>query len=150
MTTGKIIALTIRTFVDKVMSLLFNMLFRLVIAFLPRSKHLLISWFQSQCTVIFWAQENRICHCFHFLPTYLPWSDGADAMIFIFKMLSFKPTFSLSSFTLTKRLYFLFTLVASLSAFRVLSPAYLRLLMFLLAVLIPGCESFSMPGVLCI
>ena len=52
MTTGKTIALTRRTFVDKVMSLLFNMLSRLVITFLPRSKHLLISWLQSPSAVI--------------------------------------------------------------------------------------------------
>ena len=52
MTTGKTIALTRRTFVGKVMSLLFNMLFKLVIAFLPRSKHLLISWLQSPSAVI--------------------------------------------------------------------------------------------------
>ena len=52
MTTGKTIALTIWTFVSKVMSLLFNMLSRFVMAFLPRSKHLLISWFQSPSTVI--------------------------------------------------------------------------------------------------
>ena len=52
MTTGKTIALTIRTFVDKVMSLLFNMLSRVVIAFLPRSNHLLISWLQSPSAVI--------------------------------------------------------------------------------------------------
>ena len=51
-TTGKIIALTRQTFVGKVMSLLFNMLFRLVIAFLPRSKHLLISWLQSPSAVL--------------------------------------------------------------------------------------------------
>ena len=53
MTTGKIIALTKRIFVGKVMSLLFNMLSRLVITFLPRSKHLLISWLQSPSAVIF-------------------------------------------------------------------------------------------------
>ena len=52
MTTGKIIVLTIQTFVSKVMSLLFNMLSRFVIAFLPRSKHLLISWLQSPSAVI--------------------------------------------------------------------------------------------------
>ena len=52
MTTGKTIVLTRRTFVDKVMSLLFNMMSRLVIAFLPRSKHLLISWLQSPSAVI--------------------------------------------------------------------------------------------------
>ena len=75
MTIGKTVALTRRTFVGKVMSLLFNMLSRLVIAFLPRSKHILISWLHSPSTV-FRAQENKLCHCFHFLCTYLPWSDG--------------------------------------------------------------------------
>ena len=60
MITGKTIALTIWTFVDKVMSLLFNILPRLVITFLPRSKHLLISWLQSQSAVIFGARKNKI------------------------------------------------------------------------------------------
>ena len=74
---GKTIALTTWTFVGKVTSLLFSMLSRFVIAFLPKSKHLLISQLQSPSTVI-WegAQENKICHCFHFFPFYLPWSDG--------------------------------------------------------------------------
>ena len=71
MTIGKTIALTIWTFVCKVMSLLFNMLSRFVIAFLPRSKLLLISWFQSVCSD-FGAQENKIYHFFHFLLIYLP------------------------------------------------------------------------------
>ena len=62
MTTGKTIALTIWTFVSRVMFLLFNMLSRLVIAFLPRSKHLLISWLQSPPAVLFGAQENKVCH----------------------------------------------------------------------------------------
>ena len=75
MTTGKTIALTRRTFVGKVMSLLFNMLSRLVITFLARSKHLLISWQQSPSAVI-WSPKNKVCHCFHCLPIYLPWSDG--------------------------------------------------------------------------
>ena len=68
-TIGKTIALAIRTFVSKVMSLLFNMLSRLVIAFLLRSKHLLISWLQSTICSDFGAQENKICHFFH---NYLP------------------------------------------------------------------------------
>ena len=71
-TTGKTIALTRWTFVDKVMSLIFNTMSRLVIAFLPRIKRLLISCLQSPSTVIFGAQENKICHCFHFFPFYLP------------------------------------------------------------------------------
>ena len=74
MTTGKIIALTRQIFVGKVMSLLFNMLSRLVITFLPRSKCLLISWLQSPSAVIFGAPQNKVSHCF---PIYLPWSDGA-------------------------------------------------------------------------
>ena len=61
MTTGKTIVLTIWTFVGKVMSLLFNMLSRFVIAFLPGSKHLLISWLQSPSAVI--LEPNKICHC---------------------------------------------------------------------------------------
>ena len=72
MTTGKILALTIWIFVSKVMPLLFNTLSRFVLAFLPKSKRLLISWLQSPFTVI-WSQENKVCHCF---PIYLPWSDG--------------------------------------------------------------------------
>ena len=99
MTTGKTIALTRWTFAGKVMSLLFNMLSRLVIAFLPRSKRLLISWLQSPSAVIL---EPHYFHCF---PIYMPWSDGTSAMILVFWMLSFKPAFSLSSFTFIKRLF---------------------------------------------
>ena len=64
----KIIALTRRTFVDKVMSLLFNMLSRLVITFLPRSKRLLISWLQSPSG----APQNKVSHCFHCFPIDFP------------------------------------------------------------------------------
>ena len=71
MTTGKIKALTRWTFVGKVMSLLFNMLSRLVITFLPRSKHLLISWQQSPSAVIL-EPPKKVCHCFHCFPIYLP------------------------------------------------------------------------------
>ena len=70
--TAKTIALTRRTFVGKVMSLLFNMLSRLVITFLSRSKHLLISWLQSPFSVIFRDQEEKICHCLNIFPIYLP------------------------------------------------------------------------------
>ena len=76
MTTGKTIALTRQTFVDKIMSLLFNMLSRLVITFLPRSKHLLISWLQSPSAVILEFPQNKVSHCFHCFLIYLPWSDG--------------------------------------------------------------------------
>ena len=76
MTTGKTIALTRQTFVGKVMSLLFNMLSRLALAFLSRSKHLLISWLQSLFAVILEPPKIKFCHCFHCFPIYLPWSDG--------------------------------------------------------------------------
>ena len=72
MAAGKTIALTIWTFVDKVMSLLFNILSRFVIAFFPRSKHLLISWLQLPCAVILKPKKRKICHCFHFSPIDLP------------------------------------------------------------------------------
>ena len=71
MTTGKTIALTRQTLVDKVMSLLFNMLSRLVLTFLPRSKRLLISWLQSPFAVIL-EPQNKVCYCFHCFPIYLP------------------------------------------------------------------------------
>ena len=74
MTIGKTIALTRQTFVDKVMSLLFNMLSRLIIAFLPRSKHLLNSWLQSPSAVILEPQKIKSV-TFHCFPIYLPWSD---------------------------------------------------------------------------
>ena len=99
MTIGKTVALTRRTFVGKVMSLLFNMLSRLVIAFLPRSKHILISWLHSPSAVFLEPKKikfvtvsifsTRICH--EVMET--------DAMTLGFWMLSFKPAFSLSSFT---------------------------------------------------
>ena len=72
MTTGKTIALTRRTFVGKVMSLFFNVLSRLVITFLPRSKHLLISWLQSPSAVSLEPPNNKVCHCFHCIPIYFP------------------------------------------------------------------------------
>ena len=72
MTTGKTIALTRWTFVDKVMSLLFNMLSSLVIVFLPRSKCLLISLLQSSSAVILELPPNKVSHCFHCFPIYLP------------------------------------------------------------------------------
>ena len=71
MTTGKTIALIRWTFVGKVMSLLFNMLSRLIIAFLLRSKHLLISWLQSPSAVM-WGLQNKVCHCFYCFSIYLP------------------------------------------------------------------------------
>ena len=141
MTTGKTIALTRRTFVGKVMSLLFNMLSRLVITFLPRSKHLLISWLQSPSAVILEPRKIKSAsfHCFPHLFAMkwwdqMPWSCSPRDF---FWMLSFKPSFSLSSFTFIKRLFSSF----SLSAIRVVSSAYLKLLIFLLVILISACAS---------
>ena len=71
MTTGKTIALTRRTYVGKVMSLLLNMLSRLVITFLPRSKHLLVSWLQSPSALIL-EPKKIVCHCLHCFPIYFP------------------------------------------------------------------------------
>ena len=117
------------------MSLLFNMLSRLVITFLPRSKYLLISWLQSPFAVNLEPPKIKsatispsICHEMM----------GPDAMSLVFWMLNFKPTFSLSYFSFIKRLF-----SSSLSAIRVVSSAYLRLLIFLLAILIPACASSS-------
>ena len=81
----------------------------------------------------FGVQEDKICHCFHFFHSICHEVMGPDAMILVFQMLSFKPTFPLSSLTLIKRLFS----SSSLSAIRVVSSAYLRLLIFLLAILIP-------------
>ena len=72
MTAGKNISLTIWSFVNKVMSLLFNTLSRFVIAFLPRSKHLLISWMQSLFAVILEPKKDKVCQCFLCFPIYLP------------------------------------------------------------------------------
>ena len=71
MTTGKIVALTRQTFVGKVMSLLFNILSRLVITFLPRNNHLLISWLQSPSAVIL-EPKKTVRNCFHCFPIYFP------------------------------------------------------------------------------
>ena len=82
-TTGKTIALTRWTFVGKVMSLLFNMLSRFVIAYLPRSQPLLISWLQSSSAVML-EPQNIVFHHFHCCSIYCHEVMGLDAMIFIF------------------------------------------------------------------
>ena len=84
MTTGKTITLTKWTFVGKVMSLLLNMLSRLVINFLPRSKHLLISWLQSPSAVVLEAPPNKVSHCFHCFPIYMPWRDETGSHVLSF------------------------------------------------------------------
>ena len=96
MTTGKTIALTRQTSVGKVMSLLFDMLSRLVITFLPRSKRLLISWLQSPSAVILEPKKVKSATVSTVSPSICHEMMGPDAMILVFWMLSFKPTFSLS------------------------------------------------------
>ena len=137
MTTGKTMALTRWAFVGKVMFLLFNMLSMLVIIFLPRSKCLLISWLQSPSAVILESKKIKSDTVSTVSPSISHEVMGLDAIIFVFWMLSFKPTFSLSTFTFVKRLLS----SSSLSAIRVVSSAYLRLLIFLPAILIPACTS---------
>ena len=86
MTTGKTVALSRWTFFGKVTSLLFHMLSKLIIAFLPRSKHLLLSWLQSPSAVILEQKKKKIkiSHCFHYFPICLPRNDGTSAMILVF------------------------------------------------------------------
>ena len=126
-----------QTFVTGVKCLLFNMPFRLVIAFFPRSKCLLISWLQSPSVVTLEPKKIKSVSVSIVFPSLCHEVMGPDAVIFIFWMLSFKPTFSLSFFTF-KRLF-----SSLLSAVRVASSAYLRLLIFLPAILIPACASSS-------
>ena len=140
MTTGKTIALTRRNFVDKVMSLLFNMLLKFVIAFLPRSKRLLISWLQSPSSAILETKKIKSATVSTFYPSICHEVLGLDVIIPIFWMLSFKAAFLLSAFTLIKRFFGSFPL----SAMRVVLSAYLRLLIFLPAILIPACNSSSL------
>ena len=123
------------------MSLLFNMPSRFVTVFLPRSKCLLISFhYCSHYPQCFGAQENRVSHCLHCFPSICNEVMGLDAIILIFLMLSFKLAFSFSSFTLIKKL----SSSSSLSAIRVVSSIYLRLLIFLPAVFIPACVLSSL------
>ena len=106
MTTGESKTLTRWTFVDKVMSLLFNMLSRLVITFLPRSKRLLTSRLRSPSAVILEPLQNKVSHYFHCFPSIFHEVMGPDAMILVFWMLSFQPTSSLSSFTFIKKTFY--------------------------------------------
>ena len=110
LSTSKTRALTRWTFVGKVMSLLFNMLSRLVITFLPRSKHLLISCLQSPSAMIFEPPKIKSLTVSTVSPSISHEVMGPDAMILVFCMFSFNPDFSLSSFNFIKRFYFLFTL----------------------------------------
>ena len=140
LTTGKNITLTTQTFVVKVMSLLFNMLSRLVITFLPRSKRLLISWLESPCAVILEPKKIKSVTVSTVSPSVCLEVMRPDVMSLAFWMLIFKPTFSLFSFTFIKRLFS----SSSLPAIRVVSCAYLRLLIFLPTILTPVWASSSL------
>ena len=121
----------------KVMSLLFNMLSRLMIAFLPRSKHLLISWLWSPSAVILKPKKIKsttVGSSIFYEVMHL------DAMIFVFWMLSFKPAFSVSFFILIKRLFS----SSLLFDIRMVSSVYLRSLIFHSEILIPACASSSL------
>ena len=113
------------------------MLPRLIIAFLPRSKCLLISWLQSPSAVILEPKKIKSITVFIVSPSICDEVIGLDDMISVFWMLSFKSAFSLSSFTFIKRLFS----SSSISAIKMLSPAYLRILIFFLAIFIPVCAS---------
>ena len=135
LTTGKTTALTIWIFVSKVMSLL--SLPRFVIDFLPRSNRLLISWLQSPSAVILGPKKRKSVTVSTFSPSICYEVKVPDLHFLIF---SFKLAFSLSFFTLIKR----FFSSSSLSAFRMVSSAYLKLLIFLSTILIPACNSSSL------
>ena len=139
MTTGKAIALTRWTFAGKAMSLLFSTLSRFVIIFLPRSEHLLIPWLHLLSAEILELKKIKYVTLSPLLFA-MKWWNQMPSMIFIFWMFSFKPAFSTSTFTFIKRLFS----SSSLSATRVLSSAYLSLLIFLPIVLIPAWTSTSL------
>ena len=144
MITGKTIALAIQTFVCRVMSLIFNTLSRFVIAFLPRSNRLLISWLQSPSAVILEPKRRKSVTTSTFSPSIcnanrclIPWALFVCLFVLIF---SLKLALALSSFTLIKKLFS----SSLLSAIRVVSSEYTRLLMFLPPILIPACNSSSL------
>ena len=120
------------------MLLFFNMLSTFVIAFLPRSKHLLISWLQAPSTEILEPKSIKSANVSTFSPFICHEVMRPDAKIFVFWILSFKLAFSLS-FTLIKRLFSSSLLFAN----RVVLSAYLKLLIFLPEILIPACDSSS-------
>ena len=122
---GKTIALTRRTFVSKVMSLLLNMLSRFVIAFFPRSKCLLISQLQSLSAVILEPKKIKSVTVSS-VSIYLPCSFGTGCHDLSFLNAEYKPAFSLFSFTFIKRLF----CTSSFSTIKVVSSVYLRLLLF--------------------
>ena len=148
-TIGKTIALTIRTFVGRIMFLLFNTVSRFVIAFLPRSNRLLISWLQSPSIVMLEPKKRKSVTTSTYSPSLCCKAMGPDAIILVFFFLfffffffifSFKLALLLSSFILIKRLFSSY----SLSAIREVSSIFLRLLMLFPPILIPACSSSSL------
>ena len=139
MTMGNTIALTtdLRWQIDVT---LFNMLSMFVMVFSSREEASFN--FIASITIYsyFGAQENKICHCFHYFPIYVTQSDGTICHDLNFWMLSLKPDFSLSSFSFIKR----FFISSSLSAIKMVSSMYLRLLTFLPEILIPAWASSSL------
>ena len=138
MNIGKNITLTRQTFVNKIVSLLFNMLSRLVITFPPRSQHLLISWLLSSSAMILEPEEIKSVTVSTVSPSICHEVMGPGTMIFIVWMLTVKLGFSLCSFTFIKRLFS----SSRLSAIRVVSSAYLRLLISLPPILLL-CHNFT-------
>ena len=136
MTTGKTVILTLQTFVNR-----WCLCFLVCCLGLSQlsSKEQASLNFMAAITVCsdFRAQENKICHCFHFPPSICHEVMEPDAMVLLFLMLSFQPAISLSSFTLFKNLLS----SSSPSAIRVVTSAYQRLLIFLPAKSIPACDS---------
>ena len=122
--------LTLQIFVNKLMSLLLNMLSRFVIAILSKSKCLLILWLQSPSALILEPKQMKSDSVSTFCPFVWHEMMGLDVMIIVLGILSFKPAFSHSSFTFIKRLFS----PSSLSAFKVVSSVYVRLLIFLPAI----------------
>ena len=135
--TEKTIAFTIRTFAGRVMSLLCNTLSGFVMAFLPRSNCLLFSFLQSPSKVILEPKKRKSVIISTFPPSVCYAVMGLYAVILVLLIFSLQPVLSLLSFTLLKGLFS----SSLLSASRVVSSAYLRLLMFLPPVLIPACNS---------
>ena len=137
-TTGKTMTFIIQTFVSRVTSLLFNPLSRFVIAFLPRSKHLM-SWLQLTSTVTLEPKKRKYVTASTFSPSICHEVMGPESMILFYLIFSFKPDFSLCCFILIKS----FFSSSLLSAIRVVSSAYLRLAMFCPLILIIVCNSSS-------
>ena len=125
---------------QQMISQLFNILSRFVIVFLPRIKCLLISRLQSPSTVILEPKKIKFVTASTFSPSICPEVMGLDVMIFVLWMLSFKLASSFSSFTLNKKLFS----SSSLSTIKVVSLAYLKLLIFLQTIFIPACDSSNL------